>query len=859
MRKLLPAILIGILSFATPCVAQCGRWLSSTFEAFPGFDRPPAAFTRWDPDGDGPQPSRLVVAGHFQKYVTTTLNRIGVLDGSTWIPLGDGFGDSVNAVAVYNGQLIAAGSFTTSGSRILRYVARWDGSQWQPLGTGMNGPVHALLVYKGELYVGGAFTTADDIPTGYLARWDGVAWRDVGGVLAGNKSYSAVNALAIYRDELIVAGNFTGVGATAIKSIGRWNGTSWSTLGAGVSNQVYAMAVVQDALYVGGELDKAGAASVSHAARWNGTTWSSFGNGLSSDVLSMAGFQGKLYVGGRFTTSSTPELTAIQRLDGLKWASVGGGLSGFSSITAAYELYADENALLAAGLFTTAGSKAANFVASWDGTAWSSFNSPSGGLDAAPVASTIYNGELLLGGSFSSAGTIRAGGIASWNGSMWRNFGQGFTHDYNETASVMAFASFRGELIAGGDFAYADGEPCRGVAAWDGLGWHALGGSIQSTGSVTAAVVFDGDLIVAGSFTAIGGQSIRAVARWDGISWRSMNYPFSNVPRDLAEYHGALIGAIDGGIVVYNGDVWTPMAPEGPGAISTRKLHVFNDQLFCAGQISFSEAENYPYLGAYSGVGWTQYGMGSNFGHDPLALALTTYRDDLVVGGDFASIASNSADNLGRWTGQEWSDVGGGVDGLVVHAGAFGPELVVGGTLNRLGSGPYNVSGQSWARWTDDGVPWISVQPQSTSFHPGQTLTLTVIPAAGYDFDGPLQFQWKRNGLTVADGPGGAAAGGGTVSVAISGTLEIANAQAADAGEYQCVVANSCGSAASWIAVASLPCPSDFDASGFVDTDDYDAFVHFFEAGGEEADFDQSGFVDFADFTAFVAAFEAGC
>ncbi len=54
-------------------------------------------------------------------------------------------------------------------------------------------------------------------------------------------------------------------------------------------------------------------------------------------------------------------------------------------------------------------------------------------------------------------------------------------------------------------------------------------------------------------------------------------------------------------------------------------------------------------------------------------------------------------------------------------------------------------------------------------------------------------------------------------------------------------------------------CPADFDNTGFVDTDDYDAFVHAFEAGGEDADFDHSGFVDLEDFTAFVAAFEAGC
>ncbi len=54
-------------------------------------------------------------------------------------------------------------------------------------------------------------------------------------------------------------------------------------------------------------------------------------------------------------------------------------------------------------------------------------------------------------------------------------------------------------------------------------------------------------------------------------------------------------------------------------------------------------------------------------------------------------------------------------------------------------------------------------------------------------------------------------------------------------------------------------CAADFDASGFVDTEDFDAFVHAFEAGDPSADFDGSGFVDTDDFDGFVHAFEAGC
>ncbi|HRJ49529.1 MAG: hypothetical protein KF787_03575 [Phycisphaeraceae bacterium] len=57
----------------------------------------------------------------------------------------------------------------------------------------------------------------------------------------------------------------------------------------------------------------------------------------------------------------------------------------------------------------------------------------------------------------------------------------------------------------------------------------------------------------------------------------------------------------------------------------------------------------------------------------------------------------------------------------------------------------------------------------------------------------------------------------------------------------------------------SAACRSDFDGSGFVDTDDFTAFVIAFENGDEACDIDGTGFVDTDDFTSFVIAFEFGC
>ncbi|GMV25701.1 MAG: hypothetical protein AMXMBFR58_17320 [Phycisphaerae bacterium] len=69
---------------------------------------------------------------------------------------------------------------------------------------------------------------------------------------------------------------------------------------------------------------------------------------------------------------------------------------------------------------------------------------------------------------------------------------------------------------------------------------------------------------------------------------------------------------------------------------------------------------------------------------------------------------------------------------------------------------------------------------------------------------------------------------------------------------------NSCGSSACVETTVSVY-TADFDGSGFVDIEDYTAFVLAFEAGDDTADFDGSGFVDIEDFTKFVVTFEQGC
>ncbi|HLO39933.1 MAG TPA: immunoglobulin domain-containing protein [Phycisphaerales bacterium] len=141
----------------------------------------------------------------------------------------------------------------------------------------------------------------------------------------------------------------------------------------------------------------------------------------------------------------------------------------------------------------------------------------------------------------------------------------------------------------------------------------------------------------------------------------------------------------------------------------------------------------------------------------------------------------------------------------------------------------------------------IFLQPDSTTYTGGDEVSL-IVDATG---DGPLTYQWYREGEPLQDND--------RISGATSDQLTFSPIDCADGGTFYCLVTDSCGSFPTDPAQIAVLAPSDYDGSGFVDTDDFTAFVIDFELGDEKADFDDTGFVDTDDFTAFTLAFEAGC
>lgn len=194
-----------------------------------------------------------------------------------WTRIGDDLGGaqttSVNALAVYDGDLIAGGKFPEAQATEVNHVARWDGAAWHPLGSGVTdvGQVYALHVHEGLLIVGGRFRTAGGSTASNIAAWDGTTWTTLGEGFDGE-----VHALATYNGQLVAGGAFSHSGTDPLPGIARWNPDqeSWQpmgdgiTLNSGVSGTVYALATIGSSLYVGGLFDEAGRKPSINVARW---------------------------------------------------------------------------------------------------------------------------------------------------------------------------------------------------------------------------------------------------------------------------------------------------------------------------------------------------------------------------------------------------------------------------------------------------------------------------------------------------------------------------------------------------------------------------------------------------------------
>ena len=517
-------------------------------------------------DGSG-SGAALYFGGDFTWAGGTPAKYIAKWDGANWSPVTGGTNGPVFSLAVFDDgsgpALYAGGKFTVAGSVVAYTIGRWDGANWSPVGSGCGSAVKALGVFDDgngsgpALFVGGDFIYAGGVQEAFhIASWNGTSWSSLGSAALGYPSSSpSAFASTVFDDgsgsgpALYIGGWFAIAGGVAAENIAKWDGTSWTVI-AGTDAVIAEMTVFDDgsgggpALYVGGWFTNAGGTPMNRIAKWDGTSWSHLGGGIPGGVVHALAFfdDGSgggpaLYAGGQFTSAGGVPANHIARWDGSSWSPLGTGVGTWAYDSVDSLMVFDDGsgggpALYVGGDFPIAGGVAANNIAKWDGSTWSSvgLGGPTGsGINGNVYALKVFDDSrgggpaLYAGGDFSSAGGVSANNVAKWDGTNWSPLGSG-TNVVNVVGRgvqvLTAFDDGGGggpALYAAGYFTTAGGVPANSIAKWDGATWSSL--ESEMTGSVLSLTVFDdsnggGPALFAGGSFYTSASADSYVAKW---------------------------------------------------------------------------------------------------------------------------------------------------------------------------------------------------------------------------------------------------------------------------------------------------------------------------------------------------------
>lgn len=518
-----------------------------------------------------------------------------------------------------------------------------------------------------------------------------------------------ISAFTVFDDgtgpALYAGGDFATAGGEAANNVARWDGSTWSPLGEGIDGWVEALAVFDDgsgpALFAGGRFFETGGERVGYIAKWDGTAWRTLtGGGLNGPgVKALAVFDDgsgpALYAGGLFErTVSGVTVNYVAKWDGSAWSDLAGGVSGPTG-TRVQSLHVFDDgtgpALYAGGYFYNAGGVAAQSIARWDGSAWTAL---ADGVDGGSVhAMTQFDDgtgpALYAGGNFFGASGATVNHVARWDGAAWTPLGDGMDPRRSSVDALAVYDDGTGPaLYAGGEFDSAGGVLVNNIARWDGAAWAAMDGGVShpSEGYVWALATFDGGsgetLLVGGNFLAAGGQFVSHLVGWDGMAWRPQG--------DAVNERIAALTTFDDGA--------------GPA-------------LYAGGEFTVAGGVEAERIARWDGANWTPLGegVGGTEYYAPVQ-ALAAYDDGtgpaLYAAGDFNVAGGVEAHNIARWDGSVWTPLGEGlthtfslevVFALAVFDDGTGPALYAGGQFNTAGGTPAS----GIARW--DGSAWTPV------------------------------------------------------------------------------------------------------------------------------------------------------
>lgn len=631
MQRLHGLLLLSLLGCAPGLSAQCG----STWASLPGLrvQGTVHALQSWDPDGAGPAPALLVVAGAFGSAGGIEASNVVGYEPATgnWVALGSGVDGPVFALAVLpDNRLVAGGAFASAGGSPAGGVATWNGASWQPLGSGVaGGAIESMLVASGGgLIVGGTFTQAGGAPASLVARWDGSAWAPLGAGLT--PAAATPGLLPGVRDldllpggDVIAVGGFTGSGSTAAEQMARWDGVAWS--GVTPPWTLTANGVLHSLTRTPNGVVVAGSDTSSILHQFDGVAWTALPAPIGAPLIVEQLANGDLIL---ITTTG-----AVRRLRGASWSSLGGfALPSGQRPCVANLPGSSAEQFAVGGSFTALSGVRTASIATWSGTAWTGAAVFFDNTVRCSVAGP--DGTIYVGGEFTNVGGAPIQRVARFDGVAWSAVGGGLPGPVTSLAvlddgDLLAAVSPNGYRYSqqSGTWTQQPNMPFGTLVSGPGGRLAVVGASIwlrtptgwQSTGAVNLASNLGATFARDGSLLACGYRAFPGfftqVGRWNGSSWVPLDPSgqiYSSFPNSIQELPngdlvvGGELYAPGGGVVRLVGGTWQQLGSGGGVGITVYRLHTLPDgSLLALGNLPFGPAGNQ--FRRWDGTQWQPY------------------------------------------------------------------------------------------------------------------------------------------------------------------------------------------------------------------------------------------------------------
>lgn len=259
---------------------------------------------------------------------------------------------------------------------------------------------------------------------------------------------------------------------------------------------------------------------------------------------------------------------------------------------------------------------------------------------------------VYAGGHFKYVNGKLSQGIAKWNGTTWEDIGYG-----TDANSITAIIRYKGYIYAGGRSSTMDStvHTTQGLARWDGKKWESVGDyeankSKDIVGIVSNLKIYNDELWVMGNFDSIGGVKARGIAKFNGQTWSAVVPDFLDPQANWSTIEDA----------VY-----------------------YKNELYLSGNFVSKFGKGYEDILRWDGKNFHSLGQGLD-GADSQVDVMCIYKGELYAAGYFRRQMGNPADYLAKWNGERWSpvDSGSGINTQVMALFSYDDKLLVGGQFD---------------------------------------------------------------------------------------------------------------------------------------------------------------------------------